>query len=278
MENSKTVFTADKTEYADSTKWFHKLYAEGVIDPEVFTQDQSVLFAKGNNKDVPILGAFIGWTPSNNVGGRSADYVAVPPLKGPKGIQLWLAYPPHSFSRSGFAITSACKQVEVAMRWINQAYSIPDAMQWFYGPIGLNVKDDGNNSYELMDAPKGVSAGVFRSSEAPGNTAAAILLKKDVTIKQTSDYAEKFNVYQFYKPYLQKEIYPEIFFSSQDSQDLTSLQTDIYKYVDQMQAKWIVQGGIEGEWDDYVKQLNKMGLDRLIKIYQDNYNRFKNGK
>ena len=42
--------------------------------------------------------------------------------------------------------------------------------------------------------------------------------------------------------------------------------------MDQKSAEWVVNGGIEEEWDSYLEQLQKMGLDRMREIYQEAYN------
>ena len=48
---------------------------------------------------------------------------------------------------------------------------------------------------------------------------------------------------------------------------LTTIGTDIYKYVEAQFAHWVVDGGIENEWDAYLKQLDTMGLQDLVKIH-----------
>lgn len=60
-------------------------------------------------------------------------------------------------------------------------------------------------------------------------------------------------------------------FSNEATEELTYLKTDIDKLVDQKAAEWAVNGGIDEEWDDYIEQLNKMGLDRMREIYQEAY-------
>ena len=57
--------------------------------------------------------------------------------------------------------------------------------------------------------------------------------------------------------------------------EISKLTVDIYKYVEESCANWIVNGGIENDWDGYIAQLNQMGLERLMEIYQealDSYN------
>lgn len=39
-------------------------------------------------------------------------------------------------------------------------------------------------------------------------------------------------------------------------------------------ARWVYEGGIEEEWDDYVAQLNQMGLERLMEIRQAALDRY----
>ena len=40
-------------------------------------------------------------------------------------------------------------------------------------------------------------------------------------------------------------------------------------------ASWVVNGGIEEEWDSYIQQLENMGLNEMRQIYQDAYDAFK---
>ncbi|MFU0799312.1 MAG: hypothetical protein ACFWUE_01400 [Xylanivirga thermophila] len=79
---------------------------------------------------------------------------------------------------------------------------------------------------------------------------------------------------KIYEPYLPKKVYPDVFFTLDEAEEISTLQTDILDYVDQMCAKWITQGGVDEEWDAYVKRLEGMGLDKMIKIRQDAYDRF----
>ena len=39
-------------------------------------------------------------------------------------------------------------------------------------------------------------------------------------------------------------------------------------------AHWVVDGGIEEEWDAYLEQLDAMGLQDLVKAQTDAYNAY----
>ena len=55
---------------------------------------------------------------------------------------------------------------------------------------------------------------------------------------------------------------------------MTMLATDLISYVETTGARWVYEGGIEEEWDDYVAQLNQMGLERLMEIRQAALDRY----
>ena len=47
------------------------------------------------------------------------------------------------------------------------------------------------------------------------------------------------------------------------------------KYVSEKYAAWIVEGGADTEWDEYIAKLQNMGLDEMRQIYQDAYDALK---
>ena len=49
----------------------------------------------------------------------------------------------------------------------------------------------------------------------------------------------------------------------------------IYKYVEAQYAHWVVDGGIDDEWDSYIDQLKAMGIDEFLQIQTDAYNAYK---
>ena len=60
-------------------------------------------------------------------------------------------------------------------------------------------------------------------------------------------------------------------YTDEELTQLTTLGTDIYKYVEAQFAHWVVDGGIDEEWDAYLKQLDSMGLQDLMNIQNGAY-------
>ncbi|MNN73959.1 hypothetical protein D3C81_1901180 [compost metagenome] len=63
-------------------------------------------------------------------------------------------------------------------------------------------------------------------------------------------------------------------YTAEEFQELPTLTTDIDTYVNTMRAQFISKGGIDEGWEAYVKKLNDMGLEKLLKIRTEAYSRY----
>ena len=130
---------------------------------------------------------------------------------------------------------------------------------------------------EQAELPEGVNAGELRQKVAPGAGAPHVLTREHfetVVLPEPRALERLRDLEEHYLPYAEPENYPSVFFSVEELQEIGSLEADIKALVEQKRAEWITAGGIEGEWDGYVSQLEAMGLDRLVEIWQAGYDRF----
>ena len=63
-----------------------------------------------------------------------------------------------------------------------------------------------------------------------------------------------------------KYVYPNVFMSIDDTNKVSQYDTDIKKYAEQKKADWILNGGIEKEWDFYLKKMEQCYIDVIIFI------------
>lgn len=68
--------------------------------------------------------------------------------------------------------------------------------------------------------------------------------------------------------------FPTVQYTSEEQNTLTTRGTDIYQYVEAQYAHWVVDGGIDEEWDAYLEQLDAMGLEELVQAQTDAYNAY----
>ena len=98
----------------------------------------------------------------------------------------------------------------------------------------------------------------------------------DVYVTQPED--AKWRLDNMHETYLQdmnsKYVYPNVFMSIDDTNKVSQYDTDIKKYAEQKKADWILNGGIDEEWDSYLKKMEKYGLSDYLSIKQKYFDQY----
>lgn len=275
-EDGKTVvYVPTQDSYLEGVQWFNKLYSEGLIDLEAMTQDNSQYIAKGMSEDL-VYGAFMKWADFQVVGWDKAreDYTYVLPLEGPDGDQYW-TYNDQMWVRNTFAITSACEQPEVLMRWMDQMFDPIKSVEWVYGKDGECIEIT-EEKISWLPAPDGMNQQDWRFKQTPGNGPACVLKEMTAIMDRSAEEGvvrrtERTNAY---RPYLYMNYYPQVYLTEDQSMIVDMISTDIYRYTEQTISDWIVNGGAEAGWDAYVKNLYGMGLQDMLDVYQAAYDTY----
>ncbi|MEG1125811.1 MAG: extracellular solute-binding protein [Oscillospiraceae bacterium] len=276
VKDHKVVYTAMTEPYKEAIMYFNGLYKKGLIDKEGFTHDFNVFTAKlkAPEKDV---GSFPGWSLSSSAGANKDDYVALAPLKGKDGKQIWNTYPSKINAKGSFAITNKCENPEVLMRWIDTHYNPETALQIDQGLIGKTLVKTDDGRYDYLPLPEGKTFAEQIHDYSPGNNGVgAVTMEIASKLNLNANLKERAKLDEFFAPYNvpDEEVFPSVYFTVEEVEKISALETDIKAYVDQCYANWIVNGGIEKEWDGYLKKLNDMNVDEYIKIYSDAYERY----
>lgn len=275
MKDGKVVYSAAEPEYKEAVKYFHELWEEGLVDPETFTQDITMFNAKlkAETRTVGMFSAWRGtaWRLSND----DTEYAVLPALEGPNGDTLYPEMYCGIVSRAGAVITSSCKNPELAMRWIDNLVSPENGYQfWTKAKIGYNL-EDGGERYNLVKKietqdPEQIKQVLFGFTCVDYTT----MNKKPDDPDPLNVDNEKAASDAIYKSYYPKEHYPNTFLTLDEGKKIAEIQPQMKAYTDQMLAQWIVSGGVEEQWDEYVKQLNSMGLETYIQQFQEALDRY----
>jgi putative aldouronate transport system substrate-binding protein len=274
MENDAHVFTANKEEYKNAVAWLHQLHTEGLIDPEAFTMDIPAYKAKNTTGDI-VYGVWNGWTveeATNPPEEGIERYAMLPPMTNVNNQQIWPRYGYNVATTGYFMITKDNQYPRETIRWIDY-FSDPYVSiehDWGIEGLGSQINDDG--TWEILGG--GLTS--TRTAEGMSWLLPTLVPKHiyDKCIYTSPVKAFEAEACKVYSPYA-VELFPNTYFALEDAQDMTQLNTDIGGYVSQMTAKWIIEGGIEEEWDEYVATLNSLGLPRYEEIYQTTYDRYK---
>lgn len=280
VTNGRVQYIAAQEGFQDAVAYLHRLYAEGLIDQESFTQTNQMLFAKTNPPEgqPEIIGLSANWGRTYAFGDRAEHYPLVMPLKGPKGHQGWRVNP--ELTQSGkyfFEITTACKNPEIAFRWADNLYEELTSLELFYGHVSAAITVNADGTYTHLNAPEGFQGNwsyVYGlNDKAPGYTSDKVSARiTDLDNKE--QYEDKILL----SPYFPKEYYPIVSFSPEESSELSILRTDIHTTTRQQTAAWITSGGVEREYASFLGRIEAMGLKRMLEIYQTAYDRYMGGK
>lgn len=263
--------------YKEAVKYMHDLYSNGLVNPEVFTQ--SNYYTVGKADDASKVGVGVQWQAATLFGQWAAQYEVLPPLAGSDGTRQITQNPMNiRLNKNVFSITTANKYPEATMRWVNELYTEEMSIQMFFGSIGPAIEETANG-YHVLDPPEdsGLSAGSWKWTMAPADRApmyCSYALEKKTTVPQF--HLTKLDYDKVVEPYVEpvEHSFPMVMWTPDVTEELAILKNDIFTYVDNKTADWIINGGVEDQWDEYITQVKAMGSERLVEIYQKAYDSF----
>lgn len=274
--DGKVIFTAAEEGYKDAISFIHELYAEKLIDIESFTQDWSTYLAKGKDQK---YGLYFSWDKANITGANDA-YEVMPPLAGPKGEVNVTRTNALGLSRGKMVVTSANKNLETTAKWVDQLYDPIQSVQNNWGTYG---EDNKQNIFEFDEA-KGMLKHLPLEGMAPVELREKTSINGPLAILDSyygkyttmpNDAKSRMDIIsEIMAPKMKAEnVMPSVFHSIDELERLTTIETDLFAYVLRMRTEWYQNGKIDVEWNDYLKELDRLGLQEWLNIKQSGYDR-----
>jgi putative aldouronate transport system substrate-binding protein len=279
VENGKVKFAPVEERFKQATIFLHRLWQAGLIEPEAYTLNYAQLNAKIQAEPVS-YGVISHWNLNdlfNPSDPRQQEYVPLQFFAAP-GVPEPAVYrqPYPGWNRSQFTITKADKYPEVTVRWADYIYEPYESMEWIEGMIGSRLVKDAKGVVTMKDPPAGVTTQEYRMSETQPDVPLAATMEMYRTIFPAPLYELKgATIDEYYVPHWDKEFWSNPLIGVEDSKQLNAIDPDLRSYFTRMQAKWITQGGIEQEWDGYLKQMETLGVSKMLQIRQAAYDRQK---
>lgn len=287
VENGTISSQIIKNEFRDAVKYIADLYAEGLIDPQIFTQDQTQLITLTMGEDV-----MLGFCPQDNPfffvqinSEQERQYQAIPPIKGPAGVQTTASNAP-SAQGGNFVVTKDAKNPEIAYRWGD--FLISDEAQrriffgeqgvtWDYGDegaLGINgkpatMKFIGEPLYNMTVQDYGW---LWSSIQIDYLYVDGAQVKPNVWNRDTF----LFNNARKYVPFLPplEEVLLPLTLAEEIVEDYNTIATDINAYFSEAFANFItgmISINDDNAWENYKKELEKRGLSKQIQYMQKAY-------
>lgn len=289
VDTDGKVFFAGATDaYRDAVTYFHDWYDEGLMDLEMFSQTTNQLIAKASQGRV---GVTVWWEKEEILGQYADDYVFLPPLDGPVGTKYEGSHNVNiragtdGVTSGNLNVTSACGNPELLLRYFDQWYDGETVMQLQYGPIDVYFTEKDENGVwksitdEEAQSKFGHSAGELKGLyEVYGPR--LILPEYYNNIFYMEDRATKRLEYLVsdWLPYVEnKRFFPsDATFTNEELETISRYKADFVSQVSEKEGTWIKNGGpTDKDWEDYLQMLkDSCGMERLLSVYQDAYDRY----
>ena len=281
-DDKKVICPATTDGWRKGIEWLHKLYEEGLMDQEAFTQEWATYVAKGKSGR---YGVCFSWDVANIVTITMDDLIAgrgwvpLPALTADvRNITPANGSFTSGFDRGRCVVTAAAKNPALVCAWLDQMYDPFQSPQNNWGTYGEDDDFDifvlGTNSRGekmLQHAPLGGASPVeVREAECVGGPLAILdsYYGEYVTCPDDAQYRLDW-IKDIYTPDMNtKYVFPNVFMSADDTKTLSNLNADLYKVINTFRANGIMYGITDADWDQFQKDLQSYKLDEYLAIFQ----------
>ncbi|WP_208645090.1 extracellular solute-binding protein [Rathayibacter festucae] len=264
-------------EYRRVVAYLHELLAAGLIPADALTKDDSAYYAAqaGDGKTAQI-GLIFGWSLAD-FGDLRDQYVAMPAPAASASMSaedvVWDGSD-NEFEGGKLAVSAAAAGDECVWKVVDALYSEKYSIQQFTGSIPEFVTDDGDGTYSVTEA--------YRAAVADGRDPAladrlagwipdSVTLNGDWNrddLREVDDvYTEQYSHYDHVR-----DLMPDyVRLTAEDAITAANNDTAVLNYALQKTSQWIAEGGVDEEWDEYVAQLESVGLVQNVELWQKAY-------
>lgn len=264
--------------YKEMLAYLNKLYSEKLLDQEIFTTSGTQVLA---NNEQNLVGSFSFGNVIARANSNADAYAGLEAaLIGPNGDQMHTAVLGNVGSRGAFLISKNNPHPEASIRWIDYLYSDEGARMLFLGFEGETYEQTSDGSYEFLpeiveNIPEGSSFDQVTAKYVPyaGGSLPTVVKEEYFKGGETQPSAQEASANLI--PYLPEEVWEPFSFTAEEADEKLTLEADLNGLVTQKTAEFVQGKASLDDFDNYVKQLERMGLDRLKEIYTSAYARYK---
>ena len=287
VNNGRVDVIYNKPEYREALRYINGLMNDGLILDQIYTIDGGGLRAIIESQDVATVGFFTAGlagaiSPANRM---RLEYGPMKPLRGPTGVN-WTPYMPMG-PHANFVITKDARNPEAIFRWGDYQMS-EDASIWArYGVPDRDWRRPRPGERSLYDAmgfpptlapilPWGVIQNSHWQTTGPSILYTGLIdgeIVPDDPLSSGIPIARAAQLYRDLAPPASHRV-DRTSHTYQEMAEIRDLKPQINSFVEESLALFVMgQRSIERDWDAYIQELNRMGLQRYIQLTQAGYER-----
>lgn len=277
IDKDGNVFCARTTEgYKTAMKELAKWYAEGLIDQEIFSRQnpREQLFGDDNG------GATNDWFSStmsfneiekDKVPGFHIAVIA--PIQDVNG-DIKNQFARNATAGIGWGISKDNQHVAETMKYFDFWYTEEGSLLNAMGIEGTHYTNE-NGELKYTDLVMSYEGGAPNYMRTIGGQEIGYFAELGPEIAGMTEEAAA-----GFKEYADNgwtvKAFPSLSYTTEEERTIASKGTDVSTYTKEMQQNWIMgNADVDATWDQYIANLQSLGLDELLAAYQAAYDRQK---
>ncbi|WJH34440.1 extracellular solute-binding protein [Paenibacillus sp. CC-CFT747] len=269
-KTGKLRYGPTENEYKKMVEYFHTMHKEGLIPPDWLTYNVQQWQTAVSNDQTFLLLDYIG----------RLDLFNIPMRKTNPGFSLAFMTPPEGVP--GFKVNPYIHFIEAGMTFSSKSKKIKEALQaydWFYSEEGKQILSWGKDeeAYTTENGKKKLKPEYLDVTDLRKKTGLATngtytwfdydahLAPASQEQRDAYDLARKHD-----SPYRVRPQYNE-----SELSNVSLLQAAVEKHRNEQITRFIIGERSLDQWDQYVAEAKKLGVDELAKITQAAYDRLK---
>lgn len=282
VDNGQVKFGPVEPAFKDYLTTMNQWYQEGLIASEFSTITGKEVDAMITTNQAGAwffgLGAGMG-VYITALGGDDSKVSGVKfPVANEGDVPKYTALDNYPFVGFGTAISTNCKDVEAACKWLDYHYSEEGDRLLNWGIEGVSYKLDENGdpqfTDEILKNPEGLSADVALGKYAMVSQLEAFTKDHRAEAVRMWVYPAQEEASRLWNESDFSYRYPPtVSLTPEESSELAGILSDITTYRDENVIRFILGSESLDNYDKFVETIKKMNIDRAIEIKQAAYDR-----
>lgn len=268
-------FTGLSDGYRQCLEWLNLLYSEGLLDRECISQDSNLWGTKVNSG---ISGFFTYWRLSNTILYEEihTQFVNMIPVSE-EGYDIKVSSI-LELADFGASLTTHNEYVKESLRWLDAQMETEMMMESQNGPIDDTLKINDEGKYEVVYVPPhnelySIIPIITGQFFAPADYYSDIYEMAPHRIEKANYCAEyeKSGVMEYKSFQYLTELSP---LNSEAHLRISRLYNEIDKYMTEALTNFITRGITDESWQNFIDELDNLGVNEYVSLYQSAYDKY----
>ena len=278
------VFGGNTEQYKRTLKYLNEIWESGAFGTDIYTEDGTVSRVLVNSNKVASGVAMETLTPDNFESGK-IELEVVPGLTSAYNSES-VVVPAWNIGWFNMMVSSKCADIETACRWIDAFYSTREnplnesgslwAMAFTKGELGVDWTINEEEKTFVYTDHEGYDSGTAWKAANLFYTTPGMYEFNYAEGGNTGTNAEVVGILERQAEYFVLPAYDlAVLNLTEDEQDIyNDYWSGIDAYMTEMTAKFITgELEVDAEWADFCAELDALGLQELLDMYQGAYDR-----